>query len=139
MLNIYLNFDGTTKEAFEFYRSVFGGEFTQFGTYADAPKDLHIPERYKDRVMHISLPIGESTLMGTDHVPNLGLPLVVGNNVSIITNCENKQRCDELFAKLSTGGEVRMPLEKTFWSAYFGMCKDKFGINWMINKDVTQY
>ena len=132
-LSTYLTFDGNCREVFEFYRSVFGGEFTSFQTFADAPPDMPVPESEKDRVMHVSLPIGSSVLMGSDSASGFGPPVVVGNNFSIAVDVESRERCDELFAALSAGGSVLMPLQETFWGAYFGLWTDKFGINWMVN------
>jgi len=83
--------------------------------------------------MHVSLPVGASTLMGSDTAQGFGGPIVVGNNFSISIVGESKGQCDALFAKLSDGGEVKMPLQETFWGAYFGSCRDRFGINWMFN------
>ena len=132
-LSTYLTFDGNCREVFEFYRSVFGGEFTSFQTFADAPPDMPVPESEKDRVMHVSLPIGSSVLMGSDSASGFGPPVVVGNNFSIAVDVEGRERCDELFAALSAGGSVLMPLQETFWGAYYGLWTDKFGINWMVN------
>ena len=132
-LSTYLTFDGNCREAFEFYRSVFGGEFTSFQTFADAPPDMPVPEAEKDRVMHVSLPIGSSVLMGSDRASGFGPPLVVGNNFSITLEGKSKAHCDEVFAALSLGGSVLMPLQETFWGAYYGLWTDRFGINWMAN------
>ena len=132
-LSTYLTFDGNCREAFEFYRSVFGGEFTSFQTFADAPPDMPVPEAEKDRVMHVSLPIGSSVLMGSDRASGFGPPLVVGNNFSITLEGKSKAHCDEVFAALSDGGSVLMPLQETFWGAYYGLWTDRFGINWMAN------
>ena len=132
-LSTYLTFDGNCREAFEFYRSVFGGEFTSLQTFADAPPDMPVPEAEKDRVMHVSLPIGSSVLMGSDSASGFGPPVVVGNNFSIALEGKSKAHCDEVFAALSAGGSVLMPLQETFWGAYYGLWTDKFGINWMAN------
>lgn len=132
-LSTYLTFDGNCREAFEFYRSVFGGEFTAFQTFAAAPLDMPVPEAEKDRVMHVSLPIGSSVLMGSDSASGFGPPVVVGNNFSIAIEAESRAHCDEVFGKLSAGGKVLMPLQETFWGAYYGLWTDKFGINWMAN------
>ena len=132
-LSTYLTFDGNCREAFEFYRSVFGGEFTSFQTFADGPPDMPVPEAEKDRVMHVSLPIGSSVLMGSDRASGFGPPLVVGNNFSITLEGKSKAHCDEVFAALSAGGSVLMPLQETFWGAYYGLWTDRFGINWMAN------
>ncbi|MCG8507477.1 MAG: VOC family protein [Sphingomonadales bacterium] len=138
MLNTYLTYDGNAREAFDFYKSVFGGEYMAFMTYADGPDDMQVADEYKDKVMHVSLPIGESVLMASDHVPGFGPPLTSGNNFSISIAGQSREHCDDLFAKLSEGGEVKMPMQDTFWGAYFGMWTDRFGINWMINYDLPQ-
>ena len=132
-LSTYLTFDGNCREAFEFYRSIFGGEFTAFQTFAAAPPDMPVPEAEKDRVMHVSLPVGSSVLMGSDSASGFGPPVVVGNNFSIAIEAESREYCDEVFGKLSAGGKVLMPLQETFWGAYYGLWTDKFGINWMAN------
>lgn len=131
-LNTYLTFDGNCREAFEFYRSVFGGEFTELQTFGDGPPDMPVSEDEKNRVMHVALPVGSSVLMGSDS-SSFGPPLAVGNNFSLSIAVESRERCDELFAKLSSGGAVIMPLQETFWGAYFGQWTDRFGVNWMVN------
>lgn len=137
-LNPYLNFDGNCREVFEFYRSVFGGEFSDFVTFADAPPDLPVPEAEKDRVMHVSLPVGSSTLMGSDSCSAFGPPAAVGDNISISILGESRDHCDEVFGKLSEGGTVKMPMADMFWGAYFGMWTDKYGIHWMINYELPK-
>ena len=137
-LNIYLSFDGDCREAFEFYKSVFGGEFAVLQTFADGPPDMGIAEADKDRVMHVSLPVGVTTLMGSDIAEGVGGPVVVGTNFSISIVGESKPQCDALLGKLSDGGEVKMAMQETFWGAYFGMCRDRFDINWMINFEMGQ-
>ncbi len=134
-LSTYLTFDGNCREAFDFYRSVFGGEFQSFQTFADAPPDsgMRVPEADKGRVMHVSLPIGSSVLMGSDSAPGFGPPVVVGNNFSITIEGESREEVDRVFAALSAGGKVLMPLQETFWGAYYALWTDKFGINWMAN------
>ena len=131
-LNTYLTFDGNCREAFEFYRSVFAGEFAEFQTFGDGPPDMPVSEDEKNRVMHVALPIGSSVLMGSDSSSS-GPPLAVGNNFSLSIEVESREQCDELFAKLSAGGSVIMPLQEMFWGAYFGQWTDRFGINWMVN------
>lgn len=132
-LNTYLTFDGACREAFEFYRSVFGGEFTDFQTFGDGPEDLPVPDDEKDRVMHVGLPIGSSILMGSDTSSGFPDALVTGNNFSLSIEVESVGQCDALCAKLSAGGKVTMPPQKMFWGAYFGQWTDRFGINWMVN------
>ena len=130
-INAYLTFAGECRAAFEFYRSVFGGEFLFMQTFGDGPDDMGVPEELKDAVMHVSLPIGNSVLMGSDNAPQ-GPPLAVGNNFSLSVDAESREHADQLLARLSAGGAVTMPMDETFWGAYFGMCSDRFGINWMV-------
>ena len=137
-LNIYLTFDGNCREAFDFYRSAFGGDFAVFQTFGEGPPDLAVADADKDRVMHVSLPVGSSTLMGSDTAKGFGGPVVVGSNFSISIVGQSKQHCDDVIGKLSDGGTVTMPLQETFWGAYFGSCRDRFGINWMVNYDMTK-
>ena len=132
-LNTYLTFDGNCREAFEFYRSVFGGEFSVIQTFADGPPDMPLPDEIRDQIMHVSLPVGANVLMGSDKGPGFRAELVVGNNFSISIAGQSREHCDEVFAKLSAGGKVTMPMQDQFWGSYYGMCKDKFGINWMID------
>ena len=129
--DIYLTFDGDCRQAFEFYRSVFGGDFHVFSTFSEGPKDIEVPEGFKDRVMHVSLPLGSGVLMGSDNGPGAP-PVTAGNNFSISVATGSRAESDDLMAKLSAGGAVTMPLETTFWGDYFGMCTDKFGISWMV-------
>lgn len=130
-LNPYLNFDGTCEEAFNFYKSVFGGEFLgEVHKMKDIP-NMEIPEEAKNRVMHVGLPIGGDILMGSDIFP--GQPFVAGNNNYISIFPESREEADRLFARLSADGEVEMPMEDQFWGDYFGSLKDKFGVCWMIN------
>lgn len=137
-INPYLIFNGNCEEAFLFYQSVFGGEFPYVGKFNDMPANgggESISEEDKNKIMHISLPIGSGTiLMGSDSNAASG-EVVFGANVSISINAENKQEADRLFDGLSAGGNPFMPMNKTFWGAYFGMFVDKFGIHWMVNFD----
>lgn len=135
-LSTYLTFDGNCREAFAFYRSVFGGEYASFQTFADAPADMSVPDAEKDRVMHVSLPVGSSVLMGSDRATGFGPPLVVGNNFSVAIEGRSREHCEKVFAGLSAGGKVLMPLQETFWGAYFGLWTDRFGIQWMANYDL---
>lgn len=132
-LATYLMFDSNCREAFEFYRQVFGGEFSSVLTYAEGPADLNIPDEEKDRIMHISLPIDGSVLMGSDSSRAFGPPPKVGDNFSISISANSREQCDELFAKLSTGGSNLMPMQDQFWGAYFGCLTDKFGVGWMVS------
>ena len=99
MLNTYLNFDGNCREAFDFYRSVFGGEFMILQTFGDAPSEYQPPEGEQDKVMHVSFPIGDNILMGSDIPSNMGLTLVSGNNFSISVSPESRERAESLFKR----------------------------------------
>lgn len=136
-MNPYLNFDGKAEEAFNFYKSVFGTEFTgPIFKMGDAPGCENLPEDEKNRVMHVALPIGGGdTLMASDIVPSMGHKLVVGNNNYISLHPTSKEEADKLFNGLSAGGAVEMPMADQFWGAYFGSFKDKYGVQWMINYD----
>ena len=132
-LNAYLHFNDNCRQAFEFYRSVFGGDFLSFATFADGPEDMPVPAAERDRIMHVSLPIGSGTLMGSDTTSAFGPPPVAGNNFSISINADSREDTDRLFGLLSADGNVAMPPQDMFWGAYVGMCTDKFGVNWMLN------
>lgn len=135
-INPYLNFNGNTEEAFNFYKSVFGGEFQTLQKIKDTPFADKMPENERNRVMHVSLPVSKETiLMGSDIMESMGHKLSVGNNHFISINVDSEAEADKLFNGLSAGGKVTQPLEKAFWGAYFGMFVDKFGIQWMVNYD----
>lgn len=134
-LNTYLYFDGRCAEAFDFYQSVFGGEFTVMQTFGDGPPGMGVPDADESRIMHVSLPIGGDVLMGSDTVSNFGEPAKPGNSFAVSVAPETKEKADRIFPLLAAGGDVIMPLADTFWGAYFGMCKDKFGVQWMVNVD----
>ncbi|MEA4967436.1 MAG: VOC family protein [Bacteroidaceae bacterium] len=133
--NIYLNFNGNCEEAFNFYKSVFGGEFTYIGRFGDMPKseDYSVADADINKIMHVGLPIGSSLLMGSDIGGDWAPTYVQGNNFSVSVTAETKEEADNIFNALSQGGQVTMGLESTFWGDYFGMLIDKFGINWMIS------
>jgi PhnB protein len=137
-VNPYLIFNGNCEEAFLFYKSVFGGEFPYIGKFGDMPADENTPklsESDANRVMHVTLPIGKETLlMGSDSNTTSG-DVKFGHNISISINTDSIAEADKLFNGLSAGGHVSMPMNKTFWGAYFGMFTDKFGIDWMVNFD----
>lgn len=136
-LSTYLTFNGNCREAFEFYRSVFGTEFVVLSTFAEAPEDMEVPDADRDKVMHVTLPIGSSVLMGSDNDPSAP-PVVVGNNFSISVDPEGRKESDDLIGKLAAGGTVSMPMQETFWGSYFGLCTDKFGVNWMISCPLSE-
>ncbi|WP_373497449.1 VOC family protein [Aquiflexum sp.] len=138
-VNIYLNFNGNCKEAFAFYKSVFGGEFSFYGTFGEMPPQENYPtsESDKDMIMHVSLPISKETiLMGSDTGSNYP-DVTFGNNFSISVNTESKDEADRIFAALSEGGKVNMPMGDVFWGSYFGAFEDKFGVNWMVSFDLN--
>lgn len=134
-LQTYLFFEDNCAEAFEFYRSVFGGDFSFHTTFADAPAEMGVPDAEKDRIMHVSLPVGDSVLMGSDSSSAFGPPKAVGRNFAISYTPDSREEADRAFAALLEGGAVEMPMQDTFWGAYFGQGTDKFGISWMINVD----
>ncbi|WP_149205500.1 VOC family protein [Flavobacterium johnsoniae] len=138
-INPYLMFNGTCEEAFLFYKSVFGGEFPYIGKYKDAPAEEgeKLSEEALNRIMHVSLPIGNTILMGSDSHPRYG-DVGFGDNFSISINTESTEEADLIFNGLSAGGKVEMPMDNTFWGSYFGMFKDKFGINWMVSFDKNE-
>lgn len=134
-LNPYLNFKDNTEEAFNFYKSVFGGEFQMVMRFKDSPPEFRGPDHEANKIMHIALPIGKnSILMGSDIPEHFG-SAVSGNNVHISITADSKAEADKLFSGLSAGGNVVMPMSDAFWGSYFGMFTDKFGISWMISYD----
>lgn len=135
-VNVYLTFDGNCEEAFNFYKSVFGGEFSFLGRFKDMPPMEGVPpisDEEGEKIMHVSLPISKETvIMGSDIGGEWGQKLEVGNNFSISINTDGKSEADRLFGELSVDGKVSMPMQSTFWGDYFGTFIDKFGINWMV-------
>jgi len=138
-VNPYLTFNGNCEEAFNFYKSVFGGEFAHIGRFKDMPSETPLPEEVGNLIMHVSLPISSETiLMASDANEAFGQVAQAGTNVAISINTDSEEEATKLFNGLSAGGKVTMPLEKTFWGAFFGMFTDKFGIHWMVNYDYEQ-
>ncbi len=135
VINSYLSFEGTCEAAFNFYKSVFGGEFTYVGRYKDMPSSEYpIPDSLKDKIMHISLPISQETsLFGADMMEELGFKPTIGNNITLSVTAKDEVETKKIFNGLAEGGTITMPLEKTFWAPLFGMATDKFGINWMVS------
>ena len=133
-INPYLNFPGTTEAAFNFYKSIFGGEFSRLERFKGNPGTDKLPAELQDQIMHISLPIAPGyILMATDAPAEMGFSLVQGNNAYISISPDSREEAKRLFDGLSAGGNVEMDLQDAFWGAYFGSFKDKFGIQWMIN------
>jgi PhnB protein len=140
-INPYLNFNGNTEEAFNFYKSVFGGEFAALMRFKDMPpgencEGMKVAEHEMDKIMHIALPIGDGgILMATDGLESMGQNFKAGDNFSIAVSVKSKEEAEQIFNGLADGGKVEMPLADAFWGAYFGMCEDKFGIQWMVDYD----
>ena len=141
-VNVYLQFEGNCEEAFNFYKKVFGGEFSYIARYTDMPAQEDVPpvrEEDKNKILHISLPLSEETsIMGSDHLESWGAPLVTGNNFSLSVDVDSRQEADRIFNELSKDGNVTMHMDKTFWGAYFGSFTDKFGINWMVSSEIEE-
>ena len=132
-LSIYLHFNGNCREAFDFYRSVFGGDFSILQTFGEAPAEMAVPEDEANNIMHVSFPIGTSVLMGSDVPSTYGSPAPEEGNMTISYASDSREETDGLFAKLAEGGTVTMPMQDMFWGSYFGACIDKFGVNWMFD------
>ncbi|RKR83863.1 PhnB protein [Mucilaginibacter gracilis] len=140
IIHPYLTFPGNAEEAFNFYKSVFGGEFTMIQRYKDISGSDNLGPEDADKVMHIGLPIGNGNiLMASDAVASMGKgQYTLGDNYSLSLGAQSEDEADRLFNGLSAGGQVTMPLQKTFWGAYFGMWTDKFGMQWMVNYDYNE-
>jgi PhnB protein len=135
-VNPYLNFPGNAEEAFNFYKSVFGGEFAAVQRFKDTPEADRVPEELKEKLMHIALPIGKgNVLMATDALESMGHKVTAGTNFHLSISADSEEEANKLFTGLSAGGIITVPLAKMFWGAYFGMCTDKFGIQWMVSHD----
>ena len=135
-LNPYLNFDGTCEKAFNFYKTVFGGEFTYFSRIGDIA-DMEASDEDRNLVMHVSLPIGNDILMGSDVPTRMKSQFKSGNNNYISLSPDSREETDRIFNELSAGGEIEMPMEEMFWGDYFGSFRDKYGIWWMINYNLV--
>lgn len=137
-VNTYLNFPRNTEEAFNFYRSVFGGDFIgNIARFGDIPPSNEMPplaEADKKLVMHVALEIlGGHVLMGTDAPESMGFKVNAGNNIYISLETDTRKDTERLFKALSAGGQVEQELQDMFWGAYYGSCRDKFGVQWMFN------
>jgi len=133
-VNPYLNFSDNCEEAFNFYKSVFGGEFLTVMRFKDMHSD-EVDESEGEKIMHMALPIGQGTiLMGSDTPEAMGV-VTIGTNFSIAVSPDSREEATKLFNGLSSGGKVTMPLDDAPWGAYFGMLTDKFGVQWMVNYD----
>jgi len=133
-INAYLNFPGRAEEAFLFYKSVFGGEFSSLVRFKDMPMPgAKIPKEAEDKIMHLALPVGGDVLMASDALESMGQKLVPGNNVYLSVHADGKAEADRIFGALAAGGAVEMALADQPWGDYWGSLKDKFGVLWMVS------
>ncbi len=134
LVHVYLNFPGTTEEAFRYYEKVFGTKILMMQTFGDTPFIKDAPEAAKGKIMHAQLPITEAVhLMGSDVVEGLSSKVTFGNNFNVSIVANDKAEADRAFELLSAGGKVTMPIANAPWGPYFGMCVDKFGVPWMVS------
>ena len=138
LINIHLNYNGNAEEAFTFYKSVFGGEFAKVMRFKEmASPEFPIDEKEANKIMHIALPIGNNVLMANDVPSFMGTTNENENRSKIAIAAESKEEADKLFNGLSAGGTVEMPIQDSPWGSYFGMFRDKYGIEWMIDFDAN--
>jgi PhnB protein len=136
LINPHINFNGNAEEAFSFYKSVFGGEFAKIIRFKDiSSAEFPVAENEANKIMHIALPIGSSILMANDVPETMGQVNENENRSKISISAESREEADKLFNGLSEGGKVEMPIEDSPWGSYFGMFRDKFGIEWMVDFD----
>jgi PhnB protein len=137
-INPYINFNGNAEEAFNFYKSVFGGEFTSVIRFKDLKSsEFPVPENEANKIMRITLPIGESTLIANDVPESMGPVNENENRSKISVSTESRAEADKIFAGLTPGGTIEMPLGDSPWGTYFGMFRDKYGIEWTVEFDST--
>lgn len=127
----YLNFDGKCREAFDFYAKALGGKIAFLQTFGDSPMKDQMPPQFQDRVLHVRLEAGEAVILGSDTPPGMQFNGPHGFAVALLF--QKPEDVDPVFNALAAGGRVDMPVDKTFWSARFGMCVDKYGIPWILN------
>jgi PhnB protein len=136
LINPHINFNGNAEEAFNFYRSVFGGEFAKIMRLKDlASPEFPVAENDANKILHIALPIGKSSLMGNDVPESMGRVNEYENRSKIYVIADSREEADKLFKGLSEGGSVEMPIADSAWGSYFGMFRDKYGIEWMVSFD----
>ncbi|GAB4093017.1 VOC family protein [Flaviaesturariibacter terrae] len=134
LINPHINFNGNAEEAFNFYKSVFGGEFAMVMRLKDlSSPDFPVAENDADKIMHIALPIGNNVLMGNDVPASMGRVDENENRSKIAITAQSREEADKLFTGLSAGGTIEMPIGDSPWGSYFGMFRDKFGIEWMVD------
>ena len=135
-INPHINFNGNAEEAFTFYKSVFGGEFAKIMRFKDMESpEFPVADHEANKIMHIALPIGQNVLMANDVPESMGRTNENENRSKIAISAESREEADQLFNGLSVGGIVEMPMEDSPWGSYFGMFRDKYGIEWMIDFD----
>ena len=135
-INPHINYNGNAEEAFNFYKSVFGGEFTKIIRFKDLASDeFQVPENEENKIMHISLPIGNTLLMANDVPEIMGRTNENENRSKIVITAESKKEADKIFNGLSVGGQIEMPISNSPWGTYFGMFRDKYGVEWMVDFD----
>jgi PhnB protein len=136
LINPHINFNGNAEEAFTFYKSVFGGEFAMIMRFKDMESpEFPVADHEANKIMHIALPIGQNVLMANDVPESMGRTNENENRSKIAISAESREEADQLFNGLSVGGIVEMPMEDSPWGSYFGMFRDKYGIEWMIDFD----
>jgi PhnB protein len=136
LINPHINFNGNAEEAFTFYKSVFGGEFARVMRFKDmASAEFPVPEHEANKIMHIAFPIGPNVLMGNDVPESMGPTNENENRSKISISTESKEEADKLFNGLSAGGQIEFPIGDSPWGSYFGMFRDKYGIEWMVDFD----
>ena len=137
-INPHINFNGNAEEAFHFYQSVFGGAFTQIIRFKDLESpEYPVAEKEAKKIMHIALPIGNSVLMGNDVPEILGHVDENENRSKIVITAESREEADHLFNGLTVGGTIEYPMSESPWGSYFGMFRDKYGIEWMVEFDAA--
>src|SRR5690349_18765234 len=135
-INPHINFNGNAEEAFNFYKSVFGGAFTRIIRFKDLPNmEGKLSEKEADKIMHIALPIGDTSLMANDVPEVLGRVNENENRSKIFVATKSREEADKIFKGLSAGGDVEMPIDDSPWGTYFAMFRDKYGIEWMVEYD----
>jgi PhnB protein len=136
LINPHINFNGNAEEAFNFYKSVFGGEFAKIMRFKEiSSPEYPIPENEANKIMHIALPIGQNVLMANDVPERMGRVNENENRSKISVSAESREEADKLFNGLSAGGDIEVPIADSPWGSYFGMFRDKFGIEWMVDFD----
>ena len=135
-INPHINFNGNAEEAFTFYKSVFGGEFARIMRFKDiSSPEFPVTEKEANKIMHISLPIGKNVLMANDVPESMGKTNENENRSKISISAESREEADRLFNGLSVGGQIEVPIVDSPWGSYFGMFRDKYGIEWIVDFD----